>query len=814
MTARLKTLLIENFRSIRGSVVIPLDAQVVLIHGTNGMGKTSVLSALELALTGRVAHLAIQGETYKDYLVNLGQSSGSIRLTTSQPLATDPNTTGDVSFTSQTFGTTPLLTDATAHFFSERYYLPQATLGRLLEIYNERTTSTNSPLTQFVKELLGLDPLDALTDGLHSAFHVARIRNLLPEYRRIEGLQGSTTKEVERTAQAITAARTKAETDKANCLALLSGMNLPPEALATVEQVVALRDGLNSNQTERDGLATLERRRTELQAATTAWRALPSGDAERDQATKDQEVHTLVEALTRWRTASGAALQVILDGLQPVFPELPALDDGPEIARSAALHRASGERDRCETLRQKAEQAQQRRQGLQQTIERSNARLGELDQALLASADATKSLAGALATIAPHIHGEQCPVCDRDFAESEVGPLSAHVANKIASLTTEAGRLQALAVERADVTTRLATTQRDLLAADRDILPPADLAQLTNRSSQMSAAVEALKPLEADALRGAALIKQAAAARTAAAAARRASELSTSVLPELDRIVTAILSAPLQSYDTVDVAVAEANTKLQSQISAAEAAISARTTTLRALDQYEASLGVVTDAAVAHTTALAEQACVTSALGDASTVRETAKSVSDAAERVRSAIVKRVFNTSLNRTWRDLFVRLAPSEDFVPKFRIPLGDKGKVDAVLETEHRSGQASGTPGAMLSQGNLNTAALTLFLALHLSVPQRMPWLVLDDPVQSMDDVHIAQFAALLRSLSKGAGRQIVVAVHEQALFDYLTLELSPAFPGDSLITVEISRGFDGMTIARSVPYSFEDDKVVAA
>jgi DNA repair protein SbcC/Rad50 len=63
--------------------------------------------------------------------------------------------------------------------------------------------------------------------------------------------------------------------------------------------------------------------------------------------------------------------------------------------------------------------------------------------------------------------------------------------------------------------------------------------------------------------------------------------------------------------------------------------------------------------------------------------------------------------------------------------------------------------------------------------------MPWLVLDDPVQSMDDVHIAQFAALLRTLSKGTDRQLVVAVHERALFDYLTLELSPAFPGDSLI-----------------------------
>ena len=47
-------------------------------------------------------------------------------------------------------------------------------------------------------------------------------------------------------------------------------------------------------------------------------------------------------------------------------------------------------------------------------------------------------------------------------------------------------------------------------------------------------------------------------------------------------------------------------------------------------------------------------------------------------------------------------------------------------------------------MLSAGNLNTAALTLFLALHLSVEEKLPWLVLDDPVQSMDELHIAQFA----------------------------------------------------------------------
>ena len=34
--ARLKTLVIENFRSLRGKVVVPLDAQVVLVQDRDG----------------------------------------------------------------------------------------------------------------------------------------------------------------------------------------------------------------------------------------------------------------------------------------------------------------------------------------------------------------------------------------------------------------------------------------------------------------------------------------------------------------------------------------------------------------------------------------------------------------------------------------------------------------------------------------------------------------------------------------------------------------------------------------------------------
>jgi len=76
MSPRLKTLVIENFRSLRGKVVIPLDAQVILVHGSNGMGKTSILSALELGLTGMISHLAADGKGYQEFLTALGTDKG------------------------------------------------------------------------------------------------------------------------------------------------------------------------------------------------------------------------------------------------------------------------------------------------------------------------------------------------------------------------------------------------------------------------------------------------------------------------------------------------------------------------------------------------------------------------------------------------------------------------------------------------------------------------------------------------------------------------------------------------------------------
>jgi exonuclease SbcC len=812
---RLKTLVIENFRSLRGKVVVPLDAQVVLVHGSNGMGKTSVLSALELALTGKISHLASDGDGYQSYLTTLETDGGAIELTTTGAYKPGANVCGSLDFSDIKFEPMALLDAADARFFSERCYLPQATLGRLLEIYDDQKTSTTSPLTLFVKELLGLDPLDSLVDGLYPAFNISRVRNLVPGYRQLETLRTSLQGEADANARSITSIRKESERRLASLNAMLAQLPAtPPMVIDATTKLEILRAVLETGREDDRTLVDLSRIRSELRALTEQWRSLPAEDTSHDRASKERVEQSAAEALSNWRAAKGQALEAVLTELRVSFPDLPSIDDGPEQARAAALRRAEAEVARCMTLLANTKIAGERRTALETIIQRATARIEELNRALSTGAENAKSLANALAGVAPHVAGESCPVCDRNFGELDKGPLSAHIAAKIASLTSEAGRLQSLANERAEENNRLATAQRDLLSTTGGQLDIKDQADLTVRSAQMASSVQRLKAMANDAAQGTILIVNAAAARNAVSLARRRDELSTSILPEIDAMVAWITARHVNSFDGVTTALAEAERVLSNQIVAAEAVTTLRVRALSELELYAKDLDQIADLKTANALIAARLVAVARADSEISDCRTQAKKISEAADKVRSGIVKAVFNTSLNMVWRDLFVRLAPSEQFVPTFKLPLGDGGKVEAVLETLHRSGKASGSPGAMLSQGNLNTAALTLFLALHLSVPSRMLWLVLDDPVQSMDDVHIAQFAALLRTLSKGMDRQLVIAVHERALFDYLTLELSPAFPGDSLISVEITRNFNGDAVATPKAFSYEKDRAIAA
>jgi DNA repair protein SbcC/Rad50 len=80
--------------------------------------------------------------------------------------------------------------------------------------------------------------------------------------------------------------------------------------------------------------------------------------------------------------------------------------------------------------------------------------------------------------------------------------------------------------------------------------------------------------------------------------------------------------------------------------------------------------------------------------------------------------------------------------------------------------------------------------------------------------MDDIHIAHFAALLRTVAKEQKRQVIIAIHDRQLFEYLRLELSPAFPTDTLQTLELSRGRDRDTLCLPRHYEFQEETAVQA
>src|SRR5271154_6954459 len=73
---------VTNFRSIKGVVHAPLDAKVVLVQGENGSGKTSLLAAIEIALTGLVVSLRRSDPSYGAQLLHRLADGGQVELRT------------------------------------------------------------------------------------------------------------------------------------------------------------------------------------------------------------------------------------------------------------------------------------------------------------------------------------------------------------------------------------------------------------------------------------------------------------------------------------------------------------------------------------------------------------------------------------------------------------------------------------------------------------------------------------------------------------------------------------------------------------
>jgi exonuclease SbcC len=805
---RLKSLYVKDFRSIDGEVNISLDAPIVLIHGPNGAGKTSLLTAIELALTGTVPSLSRAEPDYLAYLPHKDRPFGEVRLEVTG--SDGAQLRSDLRVTSSAVTGNALLGKGDASFFSERSYLAQATLGRLLEIYQHADKKSDSPLTKFVKELLGLDRMEALIGGLHSAGNIARLKAPVSAYGEIRDQIPEDEAELLRLrgemVQEEAALRTGTEALRVQLAAI-------DPLLVVLEPVEAERRlGLVSEDAD---LTALVRLRRELEVSRASWQSATSQNAAPDNR-NDIEAANQADrsALDKWIFEHGQNLEALLGRAASFFSDISLSSESGYVERAKVLTaRIANDRERVERVLAAHEAALLNRSDLDRQLAEARTRLERLDLELAAVSTANEAFGRGLSDLMTHVEGDICPVCDRDYSEVSDTPLSAHVAAKVAVMIEQAGRLQSLLSSRGSTQAEASRLDRELQAAASGMVLDAELTALKTRGADLTEVERQLGDARAELEEG---DRHAEAANRSARAlaVTQNTDQSAIVLRNSVEDLARRLDLTFEPSSSTEQLLASLSATIQQREAALTARQTARRSAIEMAQFLVISAGKQSSLAASVDNLESELAVRKERKAQADTIIEVAKDMTRKTREARGRVVRRVFNDELNSVWRDLFVRLAPEEPFIPAFAIPESASADVEAVLETHHRRGGKGGNPRAMLSAGNLNTAALTLFLALHLSVKPRLPWLVIDDPVQSMDEVHIAQFAALLRTLSKQMQRQVIVAVHERSLFDYLALELSPAFEGDRLNIVELGRNAIGQTTSRWDARLFVADRAIAA
>ncbi len=92
-------------------------------------------------------------------------------------------------------------------------------------------------------------------------------------------------------------------------------------------------------------------------------------------------------------------------------------------------------------------------------------------------------------------------------------------------------------------------------------------------------------------------------------------------------------------------------------------------------------------------------------------------------------------------------------------------------------------------VLSAAQLNSLAICLFLALNLESRTNLRTAILDDPVQSLDDVNLLSLADVLRTVR--AERQVIVSTHDETLAALLIRKLRPLQAGDATMVVTIDQ-----------------------
>lgn len=789
--SRLLSLEIEGFRQFSIHQSIPLDADVVLVFGPNGSGKTTLLSAIEFALTGGVADLARYAPDYPDCLIHqpAGETARAIlRMSTDDgELAYSGEVSRGGGASVHVAGGEPWKN--VADIYMQRAFLSQTRLRRLLEDADKGDT-TGAPLPKILEQMLGLQVLDTLTTGLQPVMNIQTLRshvaNLGDAYavKKAEGVRLEQLVDqaaaLEARARALKEAHGNADgptgLDEARNLLELETQELG-ESNASLERVRGLKEEYARL------LPHAERRAAAAEAAADAEGRVNVAAAKVAAALSEAEPRLVAMGLAAeaWGALTGWSRA-----------------DAMRESTAASLFRRRDELERIE--------------GLDRALAESASELARIEERweTLKSSPGMESIreleatTGVLRAVLPVITSDDCPVCGRDYSDVHAGSLRDRVELELRGLESRAKELHEKTQERAALQMALASTRARVEDLRSEVATGhVRRGQLPIEIGQLGAILDALETTCHEAL----LLRQAAAGleslRQDVALANEAAERTLEIARTVCQSdVTNVVDPLASTIAALDAAEENAASEVEAR-SVRVMQLQEGLQSAAALESVEREIGVV-KMQLADTSARVGQADSEIVAGKA--MQSLANGLLDHVERTKREVLHTAIAQGLNHVWADVFQRLVRGERFEPRVSDPRLYRRRLQLDIQAVIEGSDCVMKPGAVLSSGNLNTYALSLFLALNILDRSGLPICVLDDPVQSMDEVHVVNFASLVRTICRDVGRQVVVAVHERALFDYLTLELLPSTPDETLLAVEITPREDSDSKIQYTAYDY--------
>ncbi len=143
---------------------------------------------------------------------------------------------------------------------------------------------------------------------------------------------------------------------------------------------------------------------------------------------------------------------------------------------------------------------------------------------------------------------------------------------------------------------------------------------------------------------------------------------------------------------------------------------------------------------------------------------------------------RRIVDRALQRlgpSFAEVFDRLAPHPTFTELGAVQDIYYKKNQVVPEIRDPQRNVSGNPSVLLSEGHLSVVALSYFLGMALNAGDgALPFIFLDDPLQSMDVISVLGFADLCRRLRER--RQLIVTTHDRRFASLFSRKLASREP----------------------------------